>query len=46
MKVGKQVVGINGNKERQKEVFKKYNLDDKLQKCILFNYLVEWQDEF
>lgn len=36
MKVGKQVVGINGNKERQKEVFKKYNLDDKVAKMYPF----------
>ena len=36
MKVGKQVVGINGNKERQKEVFKKYNLDDKVAEMYPF----------
>ena len=28
MKIGKQVIGINGNKEKQREVFKKYDLDD------------------
>ena len=36
MKVGKQVVGINGNKEKQKEVFKKYNLDDKVAEMYPF----------
>lgn len=36
MKVGKQVIGINGNKERQKEVFKKYNLDDKVAEMYPF----------
>lgn len=36
MKVGKQVVGINGNKERQEEVFKKYNLDDKVAEMYPF----------
>lgn len=28
MKIGKQVIGIKGNKERQREIFKKYNLED------------------
>lgn len=28
MKIGKQVIGITGNKEKQREVFKKYDLDD------------------
>ena len=36
MKVGKQVVGINGNKEKQKEVFKKYNLDYKVAEMYPF----------
>ena len=36
MKVGKQVVGINGNKEKQKEVFKKYNLDHKVAEMYPF----------
>ena len=40
MKVGKQVVGINGNKERQKEVFKKYNLDDKVAEMYPFQLVL------
>lgn len=36
MKVGKQVIGINGNKEKQREVFKKYNLDDKVSEMYPF----------
>ncbi len=36
MKVGKQVIGINGNKEKQREVFKKYNLDDKVAEMYPF----------
>ena len=30
------IMGINGNKERQKEVFKKYNLDDKVAEMYPF----------
>ena len=28
MKIGKQVIGINGSKEKQRKIFKKYDLED------------------